>query len=213
MLTRGGKICDWIEGTCRIPEGRYVGEHMVLLNFQRDFIDAIYNNAQAKCPIAPPAREIEDVLAEIDEHDTAALTLAMDAARAQGRGRQLDEMLQTRSWQRVASPPTAASARRCIWHCTKPRPAMSSASIKWSCRSANRPSCSAACSGTECRAGTPTPWRQSQQPSGRLRHRPRQLDDRARAVAAQPATRAPMPWPRTRSCRSSAPASSASGLR
>ena|SRR5258708_37586740 len=97
MLPRGGKICDWIEGTCRIPEGRYVGEHMVLLDFQRDLIDAIYNNAQAKDPTAPPARMIEDVLAEIDDHDTAALELAMDGARALGRGKQLDKMLETRS--------------------------------------------------------------------------------------------------------------------
>ena len=102
MLTRGGKICDWIEGTCRIPERRYVGEHMVLLDFQRDLIDAIYNNAQAKDPTAPPARTIEDVLAEIDDHDTAALELAMDGARALGRCKQLDKMLETRSWQRVA---------------------------------------------------------------------------------------------------------------
>jgi hypothetical protein len=87
MLTRGGKICDWIEGTCRIPEGRYVGEHMVLLDFQRDLIDAIYNNAQAKDPTAPPARTIEDVLAEIDDHDTAALELAMDGG-ARPRPRQ-----------------------------------------------------------------------------------------------------------------------------
>jgi hypothetical protein len=75
---------------------------MVLLDFQRDFIDAIYNNAQAKDPTAPPARMIEDVLAEIDDHDTAALELAMDGARALGRGKQLDKMLETRSWQRVA---------------------------------------------------------------------------------------------------------------
>jgi hypothetical protein len=93
----GRQDCDWIEGTCRIPEGRYVGEHMVLLDFQRDLIDAIYNNAQAKDPTAPPARMIEDVLAEIDDHDTAALELAMDGARALGRGKQLDKMLETRS--------------------------------------------------------------------------------------------------------------------
>jgi hypothetical protein len=32
MLTRAGKICDWIEAMCRVPEGRHVGEHMVLLD-------------------------------------------------------------------------------------------------------------------------------------------------------------------------------------
>jgi hypothetical protein len=47
----------------------------------------------------PPAGEIEEVL---DERDTAALTLAMERARADGRGPQLDRMLEARSWQRVA---------------------------------------------------------------------------------------------------------------
>jgi hypothetical protein len=77
---------------------------MVLFDFQRDFIDAIYNNAQAKDPTAPPARMIEDILFadETGENDTAALTLAMEQARAQGRGKQLDKMLETRSWHRVA---------------------------------------------------------------------------------------------------------------
>jgi hypothetical protein len=116
MLTRAGKVIDWIEATCRVPEGRHVGEWMVLLDFKRDLLDDIYNNPRAVDPTAPPAREIEDLIFndEIGENDIAALELAMDGARAQGRGKQLDEMLKNRSWHRVAKFAAYCCQRRAL---------------------------------------------------------------------------------------------------
>jgi hypothetical protein len=98
MLTNGGKIADWIEDKCCAPDGTHGGEHMVLLPFQRATIYRIYNNYGTRGTILP-AGEIEE---ELDEHDRAALTAAMERARAHGRGPQLDAMLTERSWQRVA---------------------------------------------------------------------------------------------------------------
>lgn len=43
MATRGERNCDWIEATCRIPEGKGVGQPLVLLPFQRDDICRIYD--------------------------------------------------------------------------------------------------------------------------------------------------------------------------
>ena len=43
-LTRGERVIAFIERFCRIPEGKGVGEPMVLLPFQREFILAVYDN-------------------------------------------------------------------------------------------------------------------------------------------------------------------------
>jgi phage terminase large subunit-like protein len=43
-LTRGGRVCAFIEKYCRVPEGAKVGEPIKLAKFQRKFILAIYDN-------------------------------------------------------------------------------------------------------------------------------------------------------------------------
>jgi len=43
-MTRGEKVCKFIEVYCRVPEGAHVGKPMVLLEFQRRFILDIYDN-------------------------------------------------------------------------------------------------------------------------------------------------------------------------
>jgi len=43
-MTRGEKVCKFIEIYCRVPEGAHVGQPMVLLEFQRRFILDIYDN-------------------------------------------------------------------------------------------------------------------------------------------------------------------------
>ncbi len=43
-MTRGEKVCKFIEVYCKVPEGAHVGQPMVLLEFQRKFILDIYDN-------------------------------------------------------------------------------------------------------------------------------------------------------------------------
>jgi phage terminase large subunit-like protein len=43
-MTRGEKVCAFIETYCRAPEGDLVGQPIKLLPFQRDFILAVYDN-------------------------------------------------------------------------------------------------------------------------------------------------------------------------
>jgi phage terminase large subunit-like protein len=44
--TRGDKVCRFIEEFCRAPEGKHVGQPIVLEDFQREFIHAVYDNPQ-----------------------------------------------------------------------------------------------------------------------------------------------------------------------
>jgi phage terminase large subunit-like protein len=43
-LTRGQRVCNFIERYCRVPEGKLIGQLMVLDPFQRKFILAVYDN-------------------------------------------------------------------------------------------------------------------------------------------------------------------------
>jgi phage terminase large subunit-like protein len=43
-LTRGGKVCAFIEKYCKVPEGEKIGQPMKLDKFQRKFIIDIYDN-------------------------------------------------------------------------------------------------------------------------------------------------------------------------
>lgn len=43
-MTRGEKVCAFIERFCRVPEGAKVGQPIQLADFQREFILAIYDN-------------------------------------------------------------------------------------------------------------------------------------------------------------------------
>lgn len=43
-LTRGEKVCAFIETYCVIPQGDHVGKPMVLEPFQRKFITEVYDN-------------------------------------------------------------------------------------------------------------------------------------------------------------------------
>ena len=43
-MTRGEKVCAFIERYCRIPEGSLVGQPLKLAEFQRRFILEIYDN-------------------------------------------------------------------------------------------------------------------------------------------------------------------------
>jgi phage terminase large subunit-like protein len=45
-MTRGEKVCAFIERFCIVPEGKSVGQSIKLMPFQRDFILAIYDNPQ-----------------------------------------------------------------------------------------------------------------------------------------------------------------------
>ena len=43
-MTRGEKICAFIEHYCLIPEGTYVGRPIKLMKFQRNFILDLFDN-------------------------------------------------------------------------------------------------------------------------------------------------------------------------
>lgn len=43
-MTRGEKVIKFIEAVCRVPEGAMVGHPIVLAEFQREFIRAVYDN-------------------------------------------------------------------------------------------------------------------------------------------------------------------------
>jgi phage terminase large subunit-like protein len=44
-LTRGQRVCEWIEQFCRIPEGKFVGKPVVLRPWQRKIIRDIYDSS------------------------------------------------------------------------------------------------------------------------------------------------------------------------
>lgn len=43
-MTRGEKVIRFIETFCRVPEGKLIGQPLVLIDFEREFILAIYDN-------------------------------------------------------------------------------------------------------------------------------------------------------------------------
>lgn len=43
-MTRGERVCQFIEQFCPVPEGKYVGQKMKLMPFQRKFILEVYDN-------------------------------------------------------------------------------------------------------------------------------------------------------------------------
>ena len=44
MMTRGEKVCAFIEAYCKIPEGAQVGQPIKLMKFQKQFILDVYDN-------------------------------------------------------------------------------------------------------------------------------------------------------------------------
>ena len=45
-MTRGEKVCKFIEAFCLIPEGSKVGQPFKLLDFQRKFVLGVYDNPE-----------------------------------------------------------------------------------------------------------------------------------------------------------------------
>ena len=43
MMTRGEKVCAFIEAYCKIPEGVQVGQPIKLMQFQKQFILDVYD--------------------------------------------------------------------------------------------------------------------------------------------------------------------------
>jgi len=94
MRSRAGRPCDWIESYCPIPEGAHVGEWMALMPFQREFIDAIYNDQKQRGPGA----YLPEIEPPFGERDTAALELALEQCQALGeeRNQQIAKLLTER---------------------------------------------------------------------------------------------------------------------
>ena len=68
-LTRGELICAWIEAKCRIPEGKFVGQPVVLRPWQRDVLIGIYDSPTRRALISFGRKNAKTTLA-------ALLTLA-----------------------------------------------------------------------------------------------------------------------------------------
>ena len=103
MLTRAGKNCDCVERISRLPNS---GEYVVLADYMLGDFYAVYNNpGDGRAPVTYEEEESHMLGAPdlaLDEGDGDALLLCMEQARAMGRGKQLDKMLETRTWPRVA---------------------------------------------------------------------------------------------------------------
>jgi phage terminase large subunit-like protein len=56
-LTRGEKICAWIESHCRVPEGAKVGQPVQLLPFQRNIICGIYDSPTRRAIVSFPRKQ------------------------------------------------------------------------------------------------------------------------------------------------------------
>lgn len=61
-MTRGERNIAWIEGFCRIPEGRLVGQQVVLSEFQRDIIRGIYDTPTRTAIISFPRKNAKTSL-------------------------------------------------------------------------------------------------------------------------------------------------------
>jgi hypothetical protein len=44
MLTKGQDVLDWMERFIQIPEGKFIGRRLELLDFQKDIVRRIYDN-------------------------------------------------------------------------------------------------------------------------------------------------------------------------
>lgn len=101
MLTRAGIICDWIETSCKVPEGAHVGEWIVVLPFQREFIYETYNG-KGGCT---PEKEKEALQTQILRRDVPAIKLAVqEAAEQEGRLEQFQKAHEHgRSFWRIGS--------------------------------------------------------------------------------------------------------------
>ena len=74
-MTRGERVCAFIETHCRVPEGSKVGQPIVLEGFQRHFILAIYDN---------PAGTSRAVLSIARKNGKSALIAAIVLAHTVG---------------------------------------------------------------------------------------------------------------------------------
>jgi len=99
MRSRAGRVLDFIEASCPVPEGRLMGEWMVIEQWQYESIYKIYNN-DGKGGFLP---EIE---LNVGKVDAAALALSFVQAEKHGgerRKRQFAALrAQGRSWQQIA---------------------------------------------------------------------------------------------------------------
>jgi hypothetical protein len=82
MRSKPGRVCDFIEGHCRVPEGRLMGEWMVLEPWQG---------------------HLPEIELPLNERDTAAVTLAARqcCSRDESRLRQFEKLRTMRSGQQI----------------------------------------------------------------------------------------------------------------
>jgi hypothetical protein len=122
MRSKAGRILGLIEAWCPVPEGKLMGEWMVLENWQRESLYQIYNNTgkggNGQGNFLP---EIELKLGRVDTH---ALALAFVQAEDHGgeRRKRQFEALRARVVRTSRSRglrPTSSSAE--TWSCGRTR--------------------------------------------------------------------------------------------
>jgi hypothetical protein len=90
MISPAEKKIDWMECYIKIPEGRDIGEYVVLLDFQREMVRAIYNNSGEGWQVPGFYKQM------FDARDSAALKQAMKAMvlADEKRVHQLEKMIE-----------------------------------------------------------------------------------------------------------------------
>lgn len=100
VRTRGDRNIAWIESLCRIPEGKFVGQHVKLAPFQRDVIKGIYDTPTRRAIVSfgrknakttlsafllllhlcgPEARENSQLFSAAQSRDQASILFALAA--------------------------------------------------------------------------------------------------------------------------------------
>jgi hypothetical protein len=104
MRSKAGRVLDWIEAWCPVPEGKLMGEWMVVEKWQRESLYQIYNNAGKD--ENGEASFLPEIELKLDRVDTHALALAFVQAEDHGGERRVRQFAalraQGRSWQQVA---------------------------------------------------------------------------------------------------------------
>ena len=104
MRSKAGRVVDFIEAWCAVPEGKLMGEWMVLENWQRESLYQIYNNTGKDGN--GQSRFLPEIEPKPDRVDTHALALAFVQAEDHGgerRKRQFEALrARGRSYQQIA---------------------------------------------------------------------------------------------------------------
>jgi hypothetical protein len=119
MLSRGAKVCDWIECTLKVPEGSNYGEYLVLPPWQVKTLYLTYTELpgpDAPIAVANGMSENELLASSLQPEDVEAMKSAMYECVAESpeRRRQLEKMRKLRPMHRVGAFASYVCQRRAL---------------------------------------------------------------------------------------------------